>query len=94
MTTTAAPVHVASPGIDDRIYDITFIGGNDTTTAIAHGLPFTPTFYAFEFKTAPATYANLAVAVTATTFTVTQSNGVACVVRLFLGRFPNPQNER
>jgi hypothetical protein len=97
MTTTAAPVSVKSPGVDDRIYDITFIDSDTTTGPIAHGLPFTPSLFILQAKVANAIYADYAVAVTATTFTVTKSIVGATsgsVQRLFLGRFPNPQNDR
>ena len=95
MTTAAAPTLVSGLGSDTRIYDVVFVDNNTTTGAIAHGLPFSPTMAILTPTVATATYANVGVTTTATTFTVAQSTtSLAGSWRLTLGRFPNPVVER
>ena len=77
----------ASLGTDIRVYDITFIVGDTTTGAVAHGLPFSGIGTAIP---------TIAVTLTSTTFTITKSGAAntAGVYKFFVGRITNPQNER
>ena len=93
MAVTVTQVRLLGP--DLRCYDVTYDTTDTTTDEQEHGLPFTPTFSAVVQMDATGDYPALALAVTATTWTlskqVTQTAGSA---RVFVGRMSNPQNHR
>ena len=87
----------ASLGTDIRVYDITFITGDTTTGAVAHGLPFTPSYAVVQPVSGIGTaIPTIAVTLTSTTFTITKSGAAntAGVYKFFVGRITNPQTER
>ncbi len=93
MAVTVTPVRIL--GLDMRCYDVAFENGDTTTEAETHGLPFTPTFSTLIELNASDAFAGFALAVTATTWTLT-SAGVQgdATVRVFIGRMTNPQSHR
>lgn len=99
MAITVTAVELIPEGGDNlRAWDIVMEKTDTTTGARAHGLPFTPSLAYFYEKTAAGTFPALAVTTTATTWTVTKQDepggDEGCTIRLYVGRWPNPQDRR
>lgn len=86
-----------SKGIDIRAWDVTLVAGDTGPDAFAHGLPYTPSFVALQPESSiGSAYPGVAIAVTSTTVTITKLSAANTggTYILYVGRPPNPQNER